>query len=338
MSNPTGESNTKTKPNSEENLLDVLSITVAGQKRTRSRASSISSATSINSDERRKKARQNIVAEFYCPLSGKLLVDPVVADDDYLYERAEIEWHIESNRADLKSPTSKKRMGTLLLPASQNVINSIRHLIESGEVDKKEGDEWTQRRVVVEATAKAEEGDVESMCLLSTLYARGGAGIEKDLDQSYRWACSASEAKSPTGQALEGFMLLHGAGVKRNNVRGLDLLVKGALAGSALATFKLGSYYYEGLHGLPIDTLEATGLLQRIAKETCKVKDISDEAKKQATEMLAELENSLESFCPGTVDRLTMFQMAKAEEKSSKDRDVLYQKERAQGGKANEEF
>ena len=124
----------------------------------------------------------------------------------------------------------------------------------------------------------------------------------------------------------------------RNNVRGLDLLVKGALAGSALATFKLGSYYYEGLYGLPIDTLEATGLLRRIARGTCKVNDISDEAKKQATEMLAELENTMESFCPGTVDRLTMFQMAKAEEKSSKDRDAMYQRERTQGGKENEDF
>ena len=133
-------------------------------------------------------------------------------------------------------------------------------------------------------------------------------------------------------------MLLHGAGVKRDNVRGLDLLVKGALAGSALATFKLGSYYYEGLYGLPIDTLEATGLLRRIVKNECKVKDISDEAKKQASKMLAELENTMESFCPTAVDRLTMFPMAKAEEKSSKDRDALYQKERTQGGKANEEF
>lgn len=338
MSNPKGESNTKIKPNSEENLLDVLSITVAGQKRTRSRASSISSAASINSDERRKKARQSVITEIYCPLSHKLLVDPVVADDNYLYERAEIERHIEANRDDLKSPKSGKRMGTLLLPASQNVINSIRHLIQSGEVDKKEGDVWKQRRIIVEATAKAEEGDVESMCLLSTLYARGGPGTKKDLEQSYRWACSASEAKSPTGQALEGFMLLHGAGVKRNNVRGLDLLVKGALTGSALATFKLGLYYYEGLHGLPIDTLEATGLLKRIVKNECKVKDISDEAKKQATEMLAELENSFESFCPANSDRLTMFHMAKAEKKSSKSNETLYQKERTQGGKSNEEF
>jgi len=331
------KSNKQNKPSSSvDNLLDVLSIIVAGKKRVRSRASSISSATSVDSDMRRKKARQSVVTEFYCPLSGELLVDPVVADDDYLYERAEIERHIDANRADLKSPKNGKRMGTLLLPASQNVLNSIRHLVESGEVDKVTGDVWKQRRIAVEATAKAEEGDVESMCLLSTLFAKGGAGIKKDLEKSYSWACRASEAKSPTGQALAGFMLLHGAGVKRNNVRGLDLLVKGALAGSALATFKLGLYYYEGSFGLPIDTLEATGLLRRIVKNECKVNDISIDAKKQAKDMLTELENSFESICPAAAPRTTMLQMAHAEEKKS-DED-FYQKERKQGGKANEEF
>jgi len=122
------KSNKQNKPSSSvDNLLDVLSIIVAGKKRVRSRASSISSATSVDSDMRRKKARQSVVTEFYCPLSGELLVDPVVADDDYLYERAEIERHIDANRADLKSPKNGKRMGTLLLPASQNVLNSIKN-------------------------------------------------------------------------------------------------------------------------------------------------------------------------------------------------------------------
>lgn len=96
--------------------------------------------------------------------------------------------------------------------------------------------------------------------------------------------------------ALEGFMLIHAAGCKRNNLKGLSLLSKAALKGSALANYKLGCYYYEGFHGLPIDTLEATRRLRAVVNRECKVQDISEAAMNDAKRLVDELEDAFESI------------------------------------------
>lgn len=85
------------------------------------------------------------------------------------------------------------------MPAPQNVVDSIQHIVDSGEIDERLSNRWKQARVVVEAERNADEGDAQSMVVLSTLYCQGGEGVKKDLELSYKWVRTYMYSKRKRG-------------------------------------------------------------------------------------------------------------------------------------------
>ena len=102
--------------------------------------------------KRAKGAINSIAKEYVCPIALELPVDPVTAEDGRVYNRADIQKHIDNSKCkkydgseefeymyrDLRSPMTKEPMGPKLFPAIQ-VRNSIRALIDSGAIDGDDG-------------------------------------------------------------------------------------------------------------------------------------------------------------------------------------------------------
>ena len=100
-------------------------------------------AASPDEKEDNKKLRSAIdqVAEDYlCPIGQELPVDPVTAEDGRIYERTEIQRHIEQRADNLRSPMTNEAMGTKLLPSAQT-RSMIRTLVRTGAIggDKGQG-------------------------------------------------------------------------------------------------------------------------------------------------------------------------------------------------------
>lgn len=69
------------------------------------------------------------VADFCCPLSNKIFEDPVTAEDDFNYERKEIQKWLVDNKVSL---TTKKPMGNRL-KENKKLKEAIQRLKEAGE-------------------------------------------------------------------------------------------------------------------------------------------------------------------------------------------------------------
>ena len=140
--------------------------------------------------KRAKRAINSVVKEYVCPIALELPVDPVTAEDGRVYNRAEIQMHINNSKRkkndgsgdfeykDLKSPMTKEPMGPNLFPAIQ-VRNSIRALIESGAI---EGDEGSAKhwKEVDDTRTKAEGGDPEAMLCMADSFFTGTTGFIRD--------------------------------------------------------------------------------------------------------------------------------------------------------------
>lgn len=63
----------------------------------------------------------SIPKDLSCPLSGKIMEDPVVAQDGISYERANIEQWLTKEKT---SPTTKEEMGPVLV-ANRNLADYI---------------------------------------------------------------------------------------------------------------------------------------------------------------------------------------------------------------------
>ena len=89
-----------------------------------------------------------------------------MAEDGRVYNRADIQKHIDNADGNLRSPVTGAPMGPTLVPAVQ-VQNSLHALIEGGAV---EDDSAERLKKVIETRKKAEAGDTEAMCDLSDWY------------------------------------------------------------------------------------------------------------------------------------------------------------------------
>mmetsp|Transcript_3978 Transcript_3978/g.9095 ORF Transcript_3978/g.9095 Transcript_3978/m.9095 type:complete len:269 (+) Transcript_3978:853-1659(+) len=197
-------------------------------------------------NKRRKSAMDEIVKEFICPISLELPVEPVTAEDGRVYNRADIQKHID-NADNLRSPVTGAPMGPTLVPAVQ-VQNSLHALIEGGEV---EDDSAGRLKEFTATRKKAEAGDTEAMCDLSECYFCGMNGLHKDDKQAYAWCSKAADLDCALGMAYKGFHLYRGRGVDIDIAAGAALVGVAAGRDNALACYNLGVEYYDGDSGLP---------------------------------------------------------------------------------------
>lgn len=78
---------------------------------------------------------------------------------------------------------------------------------------------------------------------LGDIYCEGD-GIEKDLEESFRWCSWAAERKDWIATIYACKCLIEGIGVKRNAQKGENVLLD---AGSPLALQELACYYRRGI-------------------------------------------------------------------------------------------
>ena len=165
-----------------------------------------------------KKLRSAIdqaAEDFLCPISQELPVDPVTAEDGRIYERSEIQRHIDQRAGDLRSPMTNEPMGKKLLPSAQT-RSMIRTLVRTGAIGGDKAARWEERLKDEEQLQtwrrRAEDGDGEAMRSLGEAYWNGEHGLKEDVAAGYRWykkgadlghaSCMAGEIAWSTARAL----------------------------------------------------------------------------------------------------------------------------------------
>jgi len=225
-----------------------------------------------------KSAMDSMADEWVCPITAELPIDPVMAEDGKVYERAAIEEHIRVNRDSLRSPITNEAMGKRLIASSQ-ARNTIEKLVRSGAITGDKAERWLERlsdeELVKTTTRRAEGGDANAMHDLSWWYADGAHGLAEDATASHRWAKKGADAGDASCMAFAGEGLVLGVGADKNATLGAVLTTKAAMLGSAFAACCLGSWFYHGLHGLPKDRAEAKYWYGKVA--TASEKDANDD-------------------------------------------------------------
>ena len=87
-----------------------------------------------------------------------------------------------------------------------------------------------------------------------------------------------------------GRFLLRGIGGPEDNVFGIMNVTQAAGLGSDVAAFILGFAFFEGVHGLPKDTVRARYWLKKIVDDECRFKHLNDVGFADAARMLRELD------------------------------------------------
>ena len=269
---------------------DGSARTDAAQKRARD-AAAIVLTEDAGPDKKHKVALNAIAAEYVCPLTRELPIDPVMAKDGQIYERSEILKWLARNAT---SPVTREPMGTELTPAPL-FRNTIEKLVRSGAIDGDIAKAWTkklaQEEEVKEMRARAEGGDAEAMHLLGLLYNCGQLGLARDEAQARAWYSFSAAAGDPRGLAEFGRCLLNGVGGPRNIRIGLEMVRKAAALGSDVAAFRLGESFFGGFHGLPKDPARSRYWLKKAVDGECEYKHLPDVdvARDDAAEMFPDL-------------------------------------------------
>ena len=262
----------------------------AAQKRARDAAAIVRTEDS-GPDKKHKVALNEIAAEYVCPLTRELPVDPVMAKDGQIYERSEILKWLARNAT---SPVTREPMGTELTPVPL-IRNTIEKLVSSGAIDGEISAAWTKKLAdeeeVKEMRARAAGGDEMAPWQLGMWYQFGKKGLAKDDVQARAWYERSAAAGDPRGLALFGQYLLYGWGGPQDSALGLVNVTKAAQHdGSDVAAYILGNTFFHGYHGLPKDPVRARPWLEKVVRGRFYLINLSDAGRARAAEMLRELD------------------------------------------------
>lgn len=193
--------------------------------------------------------------EFLCPITQELPVDPVIAGDGRVYERAAITKWLNTN-SDTKSPYTNEPMERMLLPAIQ-VKNLIRSMVQSGEVSDDKSCSWKKKLAeeqdVENMKRRAEEGDTTAMKYLAKWYSVGFNGLKVDYAESYKWIKHAADHDDPEGISDLGFRVYHGLGTTQDTTLGNMLCIQAATMGVDYSCWLLTQRYLSHSEGLSRD-------------------------------------------------------------------------------------
>ena len=229
------------------------------------------------------KAMDESAAEFCCPITQELPIDPVTAEDGRVYERSAIEEWLTKNE---KSPHTNEPMGKKLLPALQ-VKNMIASMVKSGALSGDKCAAWTQKleqeKEVEEVREFAEAGDVEAMTALAAWYRDGTHGLTKNYASCFQWAKRAADLDDPSGMSLLGECYWFRHGTAQNYPTGLIKFAQAAMLGSECACYALAFAYRNGEFGVEKDDAQFTYWREKMQSVAGNGKcDLSDEARKIA--------------------------------------------------------
>ena len=241
-----------------------------------------------------RESIKGAAAEYVCPLTLGLLVDPVVAKDGQIYERSHILAWLSRNAT---SPVTREPMGTELTPVPR-IRNSIEKLVSSGAIEGDIAEAWqkasakkrAEETLVKETRARAEDGDGDAMYRLGAWYQFGMNGLAIDEAQARAWYERSAAARDPKGMACFGHYLLRGIGGPEDNAFGLVNVTEAAHLGSEVGAYWLGGWFLKG-DGLPKDPARARFWLKKVVDGECTHKTLSDEGLAYAAQCLRELES-----------------------------------------------
>ena len=242
-----------------------------------------------------RESIKGVAAEYVCPLTLELPVDPVMAKDGRIYERSHILAWLSRNAT---SPVTREPMGTELTPVPP-IRNSIEKLVSSGAIEGDIAEAWQKASAkkradetkVKETREKAEGGDGDAMYCLGMCYRSGRGGLAQDAVQSRAWFERSAAARDPRGLAALGECLLRGIGGPQNYAFGLVNVTAAAELGSDYGAYLLGQVFFIGKYDLPKDPVRARYWFKKVADGECEFKGLSDQGLADAARWLRELES-----------------------------------------------
>ncbi|CAB9503809.1 Sel1 domain protein repeat-containing protein [Seminavis robusta] len=217
-----------------------------------------------------KRPKKSLADDLICPISLELPLDPVTAEDGRVYDRESIEEHFKTtNQGTLKSPITREKMGSKLLPAIQH-RNTIEALIDAHIIEKGLATKWRQRmhqkKQMDKLFKKAEAGDGEAMYNIGYNFERGQDGFKRDPKLAFPWFKRASEAGHVLSTAVIGNCYLQGFAVDKCLYKGIMFVTTGANKGSPWAAYLLGMAFADGQHGVTVDRSVAIHWLRQALK------------------------------------------------------------------------
>ena len=91
-----------------------------------------------------KTNAQNISEQFICPITQELMVDPVIAEDERMYERSAItEWLMNHQTSPLDP---SRTLSAAVLISNRAVREAIELLVDSGDIDEELRASWVERK------------------------------------------------------------------------------------------------------------------------------------------------------------------------------------------------
>ncbi|CAB9503055.1 Sel1 domain protein repeat-containing protein [Seminavis robusta] len=237
-----------------------------------------------------EKVTQKRYAHLLCRLSGDVPVDPVLAEDECIYERKKMEAFFEETVVDgmVTSPCTGKPMGLTLTPVSSQTKELIMALVKSGVFVSPDVEQMIANKALEK---KAHSGDRNAMFLVADNLRFGKNGFAKDDKSSFEWMQKAHNAGHPSTMACIGHRYLVGIGVEKNTSVGLTLMGEAAGQGSDWALYYIGRSYAMGVNGFIKDRAQAIGYIQK-ALNDASIKQMSPATVAEANELLAELVES----------------------------------------------
>ena len=218
-------------------------------------------------------AAEAALDEFLCPITRKLPIDPVLAEDGIIYERKAIEQWFTTQRdigSVVKSPSLHRNIGRVRiciillrapltralcqgLIAALAVKNAIEKMINGGLLIGEKAREWKNEMSVHEVYKKAEAGEASSMWLLGTWLSEGANDISQDLLQAFHWFRLCANKGYTKGMTSTAQAYLDGKGVQQSTCLGLYWATRAAESGSEHAHFLLGYCFSTGNYTVPVD-------------------------------------------------------------------------------------
>jgi len=150
-----------------------------------------------------------------CPITHELMVDPVLAEDGFVYERNTIvEWMLTKSTSP-SIPT--KRMSKTFLVPVRKIRENIEALVEAGVIESELSGPWKERKreakfskakllfkegFIIDA---AKLGWSKAQRILSHWYFCGTNGLEKDYNKCEQFARTAAKGGDMEAQRLMGY-------------------------------------------------------------------------------------------------------------------------------------
>mgnify|MGYP001347670484 CR=1 FL=1 len=227
----------------------------------------ISSKTQrISELEKDMTSSHNALADmFLCPITKELPVDPVLAADGKIYERAKIEEWLAKH--DTSPATGEKMKDTVLTAASSVVTGTIDFLLKCNAVDEQKKKTLKTKLVneqkLKELKSKAEAGDYDAMCDLGFAYRDGQFGLAKDKKEEENWFRRSAQGRNRRGMSVYGGLLVDKGNRKGDLILGMHYLTRTATE-CRYSAYRIGCAYHEATLGLPKDLHQARYYLSMV--------------------------------------------------------------------------